>query len=176
MTILNPLVATNKHVFNRDEALSSFNASLNVLARRYSAYAGKRIETLGVTNTMAWPLVMLGRLGDGTKLRVLANTLCIEDPSLVRTVDQLAEAGLVERKDDLHDRRAKALYLTPKGRVICKQVEAEFKTLRTEIYADVSDEDMRACLRVLDAMTQQLGISMPDITGDSVNESRSQEQ
>lgn len=153
--------------FNRDAALSSLNASLSVLARRYSAYAGKQMSEEGITHTMAWPMVMLGRLGDGVRLSALANILCIEGPSLVRTVDQLVERGLVERTEDPQDRRAKMLFLTAKGKAACERIEVKLSNLRTNIYQQVTDQDIQACLRVFDLLTHALGTSVPEIPDES---------
>src|SRR5471030_1768306 len=99
----------------RVQARQNFGASLQVLSRAYKAAADKAVGHMGLSQAMAWPLVMIGRQGNGVRPGVLADVLAIEGASLVRQLDQLAEAGLVERREDTIDRRAKTLHLTPAG-------------------------------------------------------------
>jgi MarR family transcriptional regulator for hemolysin len=89
--------------------------SLSTLQRAYRAAADKAVAHVGVSQTLAWPIVMIGRMGDGMRQGVLAEVLGIEGPSLVRSVDQLVEAGFVQRLEDPADRRAKTLHLTPRA-------------------------------------------------------------
>jgi MarR family transcriptional regulator for hemolysin len=74
--------------------------SLAVLQRGYRAAADKAVAHVGVSQTLAYPIVMLGRMNGEVRQGVLAEALGIEGPSLVRSVDQLVEAGLVERRED----------------------------------------------------------------------------
>ena len=56
--------------------------------------------------------------------------LAIEGASLVRQLDQLVEAGLVERREDTIDRRAKTLHLTPAGIARRAKIEASLDAMR----------------------------------------------
>ncbi len=67
--------------------------------------------------------------------------------SLVRSLDQLVEAGYVERREDPADRRAKTLHLTPAGEAACEPIEAALSLMRAALFDGVSDEDLAACLR-----------------------------
>ena len=58
---------------------------------------------------------------------------------------------LVCRSEDLHDRRAKALSLTERGRELVQAVEAQLVRLRHEVLADMAPADLEAALRVLHA-------------------------
>src|ERR1700754_3837417 len=99
----------------RQQTRMAFGASLAVVSRGYKAAADKAVGHIGLSQAMAWPLVMIGRLGNGIRPGVLADVLAVEGASLVRQLDQRAEAGLVERREDPVDRRAKTLHLTPAG-------------------------------------------------------------
>jgi len=70
----------------------------------------------------------------------------------VRLLDQLAAAGLVVRRADPSDRRAKVLGLTPRGRQIFERIEAELTTLRACVFAEIGDGDLEASLRVFAAL------------------------
>lgn len=60
----------------------------------------------------------------------LAAHVGIEGTSLVRLLDQVCEAGLVVRRDDLEDRRAKTLWLTGEGEQFTERIERTIAKLR----------------------------------------------
>ena len=94
---------------------------------------------------------MIGRLGDGVHQVKVAQASGMESPSLVRLLDQLCSGGYVCRTEDIHDRRAKALSLTERGRELVHAVEVQLVRLRKEVLADIAPDDMAAALRVLRA-------------------------
>jgi MarR family transcriptional regulator for hemolysin len=87
-------------------------------------------------------------MGDDVRQSDLAAELDVTAPSLVRVVDQLAEAGFVERRRDPVDARVSRVCLTPAGRSLATRIEASFTTLRSEMLLDVSDQDLVTALRV----------------------------
>lgn len=152
---------------DRSQALMTFGSVLPSVQRAYRAAADKAVGHIGLSQAMAWPLVMIGRLGGGVRPGVLADALAIEGPSLVRQLDQLVEAGLVERRDDTVDRRAKTLHLTPAGNRARAKIEAALDTMRGEVFEGVSTADLVACVRVFEALNARL-----DRTGRSAGPSR----
>ena len=141
----------------RQQNRMAFGATLQVMSRAYKAAADKAVGHIGLSQAMAWPLVMIGRLGSGIRPGALADVLAIESASLVRQLDQLAEAGLVERREDAVDRRAKTLHLTAAGGRARARIEASLDAMRDEMFAGVSDADLAACLRVFAALDERLG-------------------
>ncbi len=143
----------------RDQARQSFGTTLQTLSRAYKTAADKAVGHMGLSQAMAWPLVMIGRQGNGVRPGVLADVLAIEGASLVRQLDQLVEAGLVERREDTIDRRAKTLHLTPAGTRARARIEASLDAMRTELFEGIPDDDVLACLRVFAALDAKLGRS-----------------
>ncbi|MDB5826362.1 MAG: transcriptional regulator, MarR family [Variovorax sp.] len=141
---------------DRPEALMIFANALPVLQRGYRAAADKAVVHIGLSQAMAWPLVMAGRLGSGVRPGVLAEVLAVEGPSLVRQLDQLVEAGMIDRREDAVDRRAKTIHLTPVGNRARAKIEAALDTLRESLFEGVSDDDMAACLRVFGVLQSRL--------------------
>ena len=155
---------------SRQQTRMAFGATLSVVARAYKAAADKAVGHIGLSQSMAWPLVMIGRLGSGIRPGVLADVLAIEGASLVRQLDQLAEAGLVERREDATDRRAKTLHLTPAGSRARAKIEASLDAMRAEMFDGVADADLEACLRVFAALDARLGRSArPLLQGVAAN-------
>jgi MarR family transcriptional regulator for hemolysin len=102
------------------------------------------------------PIIHLSRLGDGVRHGVLAEDMGIEGPSLGRLLDQLCQAGLIERRGDAADKRAKLLYLTEQGHAMAATVEKLIEELRSKLLARIADEDLEATLRVFAAFDAAL--------------------
>ena len=105
----------------------------------------------GLSDARAAPLIWLSRLGGGVRQVTLAAHIGIEGPSLVRLLDQLEAGGLLERREDPDDRRAKTIWLTPEGETLARSIERALTRLRGRVLRDVSDEDIAATLRVFQA-------------------------
>jgi MarR family transcriptional regulator for hemolysin len=118
------------------------------LARRWRQFADRSMSEMGMSAASGWALVQVGRLGDDVRQSDLAAELDVTAPSLVRVVDQLAEAGFVERRRDPVDARVSRVTLTTEGRSLATRMEASFGTLRREMLSGVSDEDLVTALRV----------------------------
>jgi MarR family transcriptional regulator for hemolysin len=142
----------------REQALMRLGTAFAVLQRGYRAAADKAVAHVGVSQTLAYPIVMLGRMDGDVRQGVLAEALGIEGPSLVRSVDQLVEAGFVERREDPADRRAKTLHLTEAGQATCAPIEAALARMRASLFDGVADEDIAACLRVFGVLEERLGV------------------
>jgi MarR family transcriptional regulator for hemolysin len=122
---------------------------LNTAGRSYRKLVNRVLVTRGLSDSQALPILFIGRLGDGVRMGVLAEHVGVEVPSLVRQIDQLCAAGLVERRDDPTDRRAKSLHLTESGRLQAGIIEALFKDLRSSMLQGTSDDDLATTLKVL---------------------------
>ncbi len=92
-----------------------FCLALLQASRAWRRVADTAAANFGLSEATAYPLVMMSRLGEGPRQTVLAEAMGVEGPSLVRLLDQLCAAGLVQRREDPSDRRAKTLHLTDKG-------------------------------------------------------------
>ena len=104
-----------------------------------------------ISEASASPLIWIGRLGGGVRQTVLANRVGIEGASLVRLLDQLEGMGLVVRRDDPTDRRAKGLWLTDEGAALVAEIEAVVDGVRGSILKNITKADLEAAVRVLNA-------------------------
>ncbi|RYE77596.1 MAG: MarR family transcriptional regulator [Hyphomicrobiales bacterium] len=113
----------------------------------------------GLSEACAHPLVVIARLGDGTRQVTVAEEVGIEGPSLVRLLDQLCGCGLVERRDDPVDRRAKTLWLTKLGRRTTGLIEDDLVALRRDVLGDIDAADLAATIRVFQALERGVASS-----------------
>ncbi len=122
------------------------------VARAYRRHVDRAFLSLGVSHSLALPVMLLGRLGDGVRQGALVEALGIEPPSLVPLLDQLERASLVERRPDLTDKRAKTLHLTPTGRELATRAEAAAQDLRAKLMAGIPAADIETTARVLERL------------------------
>jgi MarR family transcriptional regulator for hemolysin len=138
---------------------SGVTSSLVRLARYYRLSVDEALTGLGLSDALALPVVLLGRRPDGVRQNVLADELGMEGPSLVRLLDKLVEDGLVERREDPSDRRAKIVRLTKLGLAHSERASQALDAFRAELLDGVSMADLEACLRVFKRMEDRLGIA-----------------
>jgi MarR family transcriptional regulator for hemolysin len=75
-------------------------------------YADQKAGQFGITRAQWAVLVRLDRF-EGLKQSELAEMLDLQPITLTRLLDRLCGNGLIERRPDPNDRRAKRLYLMP---------------------------------------------------------------
>jgi len=78
-------------------------------------YADQRARRLGITRAQ-WAVMARLETTEGLKQSELADILDLQPITLTRLIDRLCANGMVERRPDPNDRRAKRLYLTPLAR------------------------------------------------------------
>jgi MarR family transcriptional regulator for hemolysin len=137
--------------------------SIAQIARRWRGRLDARIADFGLTEARWLALLTLSRYGDGLTQKDLANRLLIEGPTLVRTLDWLEGQGLVERRSSAQDRRAKTLHLTERAVPLIQRIEAAATLVRAEILAGIPEEDLAACVAVLERVA--IGLATPPAGG-----------
>jgi len=120
------------HSLNRE-----FAFSLNDVARMLRTYADYKASQFGITRAQWAVLVRLDRF-EGLKQSELAEMLDLQPITLTRLLDRLCANGLIERRSDPNDRRAKRLYLTAQARPLIERL------------ADLGDEWMATALTGLE--------------------------
>src|SRR5271165_4639130 len=88
--------------------------ALHDAARLLRTYSDQRARELNTTRAQ-WAVLSRLQRCEGAKQSELAEALDIAPITLVRLIDKLAAAGMVERRADPNDRRAYRLYLTEKA-------------------------------------------------------------
>jgi len=104
---------------------------LNDVARLLRTYANYRAAQFGITRAQWAVLVRVDR-EEGLNQSELADTLDLQPITLTRLLDKLCDSGLIERRPDPDDRRAKRLFLTPAARPLLEQL----RVLGEETMAD----------------------------------------
>ncbi len=126
------------------------------VARRLRQAVDAELRTFGLTEATWRPLAYVGRLGGGVRQKELAAALSIEGPTLVRLLDNLERRGLIERREDETDRRARGIHLTRAGRDLAARVARVGTEVQARALAKVSPADLETCQRVLDRIEGEL--------------------
>jgi MarR family transcriptional regulator, transcriptional regulator for hemolysin len=99
-----------------------FAFTLNDVARLLRTYADQRAAEYGITRAQWAVMARLDR-SEGLKQAELAELLDLQPITLTRLLDRLSDNGLIERRADPEDRRAKRLFLTPAARPLLQHLD-----------------------------------------------------
>ena len=86
----------------------------------------------------------------------LAASLSLDSSSVVRLLDALETAGLIERREDGADRRAKAIVLTRLGRTTVAKVERIAQQVRGDALMGLSADELATASHVLEHVCRML--------------------
>ena len=120
---------------------------LNDAARLMRKDFERRTRSLGLTRAQWQALFHLAR-NEGCNQAALADLLEVEPITLARLVDRLELGGLVERRPDPGDRRARLLFLGERAHPLLEQLRALGAETREVALAGI-DEDERTLLMTL---------------------------
>lgn len=118
----------------------SLGEHLGRLHRLWRMVADAELAPLGLTHSRWTALWKLYRLGQDISQKHLAEALEIELASLMRTLGQLEQQGLVMRHCCEHDKRVRRVALTEAGLAVLHQMEAKIIRVRAELLAGISPE------------------------------------
>lgn len=130
---------------------------LGRLTRRWRQVLDAEFQINGITDATWRPLLHLERMGEGVRQKDLASSLGIEGPSLVRLLDTLVAKGLVERREDPADRRAKNLTLTDAGALLVRRILTVLLPLEEELLGSFSDAEIAQMADLVKRLEGALG-------------------
>jgi MarR family transcriptional regulator for hemolysin len=129
--------------------------AINDVARLLRTYADHAAGRFGMTRAKWAVLARLDRF-EGLKQAELAEMLDLQPISLTRLLDGLAENGLIERRPDPDDRRAKRLFLTPAARPLLERLTALGEDLMETALTGLEPSEIDALLGRLTTVKDNL--------------------
>ena len=118
-------------------------------------FADYKAAQFGMTRAQWAVLVRLDRF-EGLKQSELAEMLDLQPITLTRLLDRLCENGLIERRSDPNDRRAKRLFLTPAARPVIERLNTLGEELMTTTLAGVDRESVERMVGQLATVKENL--------------------
>ncbi|WP_299565556.1 MarR family transcriptional regulator [uncultured Sulfitobacter sp.] len=134
-----------------------FARSMATAARMWRRYLDLRFRDLDLSQARWNALFELSRNEEVTQVE-LAQCLGIEAATLVRLLDGLEGAGLIERRPSTKDRRAKTLHLTEAATPLIVRMKEISGASRAEILEGISRHDLRIATTVLNRIAGRLEI------------------
>jgi MarR family transcriptional regulator for hemolysin len=133
----------------RTASRDSFGSLLSRAARQWRRAADLSLRPFDLTEATWLPLVHIARAATAPRQKDLAASMSLDGSSVVRLLDNLEAAGLIQRKEGEQDRRAKIITLTPRGKAIADKVETVARRIRGDALAGLSERDIETTVRVL---------------------------
>jgi DNA-binding MarR family transcriptional regulator len=128
---------------------------LRKAARRVSQIYDQHLEPFGLTVTQYGVLSHLATY-DGISIGELAEKLVMDPTTLTRNLRPLEREGLVEAKPDRHDRRARSLGLTVKGRKVLERAKPGWARAQRHIERVLGEIETPALNAALDRVLERL--------------------
>ena len=125
------------------------------VGRLLRTYADQKARQFGMTRAQ-WAVLLKLERHEGVQQSDLAEFLEIQPITLTRLVDRLCDSGLIERRPDPNDRRAKRLYLTAAARPLLEKISEQVEEVAEEVLAGLDPQSV-------DAVLSQLGIARENL-------------
>jgi MarR family transcriptional regulator for hemolysin len=145
--------------------------NINDVARLLKTYADQRARDLGMTRAQ-WAVLARIERAEGLKQCELADTLDLQPITLTRLIDRLCDGGLIERRPDPDDRRAKRLYLTPAARPVLDGLTRLGQDIMATVLAGIEPGAVEQLLAHLLTLKTNLRGAIANRVDETVREKR----
>jgi MarR family transcriptional regulator for hemolysin len=125
-------------------------------ARQWRRAVDRRLQPFGLTEATWLPLIYVARAAAPMRQKDLAAALTIDGSSIVRLLDGLEAAGLIGRREEASDRRAKTIALTRSGRSIISRVEDASRSVRDATLQGITKAELEVATDVLRRVCENL--------------------
>jgi MarR family transcriptional regulator, transcriptional regulator for hemolysin len=128
---------------------------LNDVARLLRTYADYRAAQFGMTRAQ-WAVLVRLDLYEGLNQSERADMLDLQPITLTRLLDKLCDSGLIERRPDPDDRRAKRLFLTRAARPLLLQLASLGEETMANVLEGVASETVEQMVSQLEVVRDNL--------------------
>ncbi|WP_311751787.1 transcriptional regulator SlyA [Proteus columbae] len=135
---------------------STLGADLARLVRLWRALIDHRLKPLKLTQTHWVTLYNISQLPPEQSQIQLAKAIGIEQPSLVRTLDQLEEKKLICRHTCANDRRAKRIKLTKESEPFINEVYTVIEKTRREILGGIQLDEIERLIDTIQKLEKNI--------------------
>jgi MarR family transcriptional regulator, transcriptional regulator for hemolysin len=129
--------------------------TINDVGRLLRTYADHKAGQFGMNRAKWAVLARLDRF-EGLKQAELADMLDLQPITLTRLLDGLSDNGLIERRPDPEDRRAKRLFLTPAARPLLARLSELGEDLMATALRGLPPADEDALVAALSTVKENL--------------------
>jgi len=128
---------------------------LKEVTRRYVLRFEQRAREIALTLPQCKALVRLEE-NEGVSQARLAELAEVDAMTMVRILDRMEADGVLERRPDPADRRARCLFLTPKAKPLLNEIWRLSEATRAELFAGMARSEREAFIAALERMYDNL--------------------
>lgn len=115
----------------------------------------RTLKPLGMTRSQWWVLAFLSRR-DGMTQTALAIDLDLTKVAVGGLMNRLESAGLVERRADTSDARARRVYLTRAGQRLISNIRSNVERVEDDILRGIDESELNAAALTLHKIKETL--------------------
>lgn len=138
-----------------EDRVSNFTFLLREVARRFVLRFEEHARAISLTVPQCKVLIRLEK-NEGVSQARLAELADVDAMTMVRILDRMESEGLLERRPDPADRRARCLYLTPKARPLLAEIMRLGTLTRSEVFSGIRKAELDSFMDVLERMDDNL--------------------
>lgn len=138
-------------LFLREEELDA-GVALILSAEKYLYNAAQSAMSTASLSRSGFDVLMGLRVSPGLTVGEMRARLAMTVPTFARILGQLDQQGLIGKARPDRDGRARALYLSPKGKELIDPIAADLRDVLREAYRKVGPEQVTGARAVLQAI------------------------
>jgi MarR family transcriptional regulator, transcriptional regulator for hemolysin len=127
----------------------TFGQLLHGTARAWRQKLDERLKPMGLSQAKWRTLMHLSIAQDALTQAEIATRLGVEEPTVVTLLHRLEREAWITRTNSPHDRRCKMVLLGRRAQRVISQINATADNLRHELLAEITESDLKTCMRVL---------------------------
>lgn len=140
-----------------DSPHRQFSRLLHLTAHAWRLAIDRRLKGSGLGMNSWLAVAAIAGAEQPMTQKDLAQVLGLEDASMVPLIDRLVRQNLVKRVQPEEDRRKRLLLVTEQGSEVFNKVKIEADALRTELLANIDEQDLAVTHRVLQQLLNATG-------------------
>lgn len=137
------------------DRLKNFGFLLKDVSRRYVQRFEQHAAEISLTLVQCRALAHLEK-NEGTSQARLAELTEVEPMAMVRILDKMEADGVIERRPDPEDRRARRLHLSARARPLLEEIWRLAALTRSETFAGIARAEREAFIDVLERLDSNL--------------------
>jgi MarR family transcriptional regulator for hemolysin len=140
-----------------DDRFRNCGFLLKEVTRRYTQRFELRASEFALTLSQCKALIRLEE-NEGVSQARLAELAEVDAMTIVRILDRMEADGVLERRPDPADRRARCLYLTSKAKPLLEQIWRLSDSIRAELFNGIAKSDRDVFMSVLERMHDNISV------------------
>ena len=137
------------------EARRHIGLRFTIIARMLRNNFDRQVVSLNVTRSQ-WAMIAVVAHVPGSTQRTIAEALEMSEASAGRLIDRLCADGLLERRDRLDDRRARAVYLTPAAEPLLEKLASIARESEQRMFKGFDEAELGALGSFLDRIYENV--------------------